>query len=313
MGSTRQARDARTYARRRMAVAGVVAVLLALVAGLFVVPRLVDSPERARRTFVEALAAGDTGKLVGVTRDLPQSARAAVAAMQAAGGLPTNPRTTADGVAFDLAGAHHEVALPVEKVDGRWKVSTPTATLSLAGFPVAARIDGAPVTAPDHALLPGVHVVESADPLLTFPPATVVVTDPAAPAGVAPAVPALSEAGLAAVRRAASESLAACLAKKGIAVTGCPNVASPPPGLVLDEAAVSWELAGQDPTTSLALALDKGKAWGTSKPIDIPLKATAPAIRKYDATATTYAQPITVRARVFASIANGAVTVTWTE
>lgn len=310
MALTRRPRRSR---RRVWWAAIIVALALATAAGILVVPRLLDSPERARARFATALAKGEAGALrsVVVADDRALLTDAALRDLARRGGLPTDVVVAGEQVDYVVAGTTHGLPLPVEQVDGRWRVRPDFATLNLSGTTVTMAVDGVAIT--DRAavlVLPGVHRLTSADPLLTFEPIDVVVAAPGAPTWTDP-TPVLTPAGLDAVRAAAGASLRRCLAEAAQAHPGCPTFTDPP-GMLLTRETLTASLVGDDPTTSLLVDLDKGAAWGTSSPITARVKVTADALRRTDATATRYEQETTLALKARVAIVAGAVDVVWT-
>ncbi|MGL5405323.1 MAG: hypothetical protein ACRDAX_00690 [Propionibacteriaceae bacterium] len=260
-----------------------------------------DSPERARASYAHALASGDSRALRRLTLEPAidlVTTDASLALMASRNEAVAEVAITDNGIRFSLAGETHDIALETIHVGNIWKIKTPTASLSLQGFPGIVAVDGVTVTDRENVMLiPGIHELTSADSRLAWDPVKVKVVDPLMSLMVVPPQARITESGMVAARKAAQESLHSCLAAKDELAKDCLQP-SDPPAMVFDKTTIELALAEESSIGSMNFSLEEGGAWGWSDPVQLPLRIKGNVIRRNDLTQGVYQQNIVVSARV---------------
>ncbi len=232
------------------------------------VPYALD-PALAVQGYLDALASGDAGSALAYAvrppADLLMLTDTALAAslalapitrihLASGAGTGTGAGHRRVGVSYTLGDTTVRTAFEVSRVAGVWLLDKVAIALPLDLSPaagVALTVNGTPLARKLPLVFPGRYRVDAVSPWYRIIDGTVdVVTtstgDPPPKLRLA-----VSPAGVSAIRTAARQKLAACLAEKSLAPAGCGFSARLPDGTAVRASTIRWQVVGDAATVDV--------------------------------------------------------------
>ncbi|GAA2097193.1 hypothetical protein GCM10009841_09360 [Microlunatus panaciterrae] len=281
----------------------------------------------AVKSYLEALAASNAQAALDLSEDQPADKTFLTnEVLQASNGrapiTAINVPEVADDNAYSVDATYKmgeesvTESFYVDKFDGKWKVKEAFAELDLSytrdkSLPMI--INGVEVKTDKVKLLPGSYEFTTGSKFIDYGSSNVLlVTSPSDYPNTSDIKASITEAGFSAFKKAAKDSMTACVKQKKLAPTGCPFAAKPTSQQKVDTKTIKWTLE-DDPFGS------------DFKPrLDYEAKSTAKASvtfkMSFDAKGTSNGKPMTFSqdsrlrfADVSADLASEPLKVTWTR
>lgn len=268
-----------------------------------------DTPEKAIRGYLTALAEGDADRALTyadasldgtfLTDDVLAQLKSQGAGV---GGLVEQSKNAAT---FTLAGTPVSVTYPTSEANG--VVRLPVAVRATVRTTVPVTLLGKPVSG-DVWLFPGRYQLVAGSPNLKVDQ-QVLAVDPSQPITVTPSV-ALSPAGVDAARAAVAKDLQRCLAAKQLAPANCPFQLKQAANGTINESSITYTLEAENPVPTAQVAWDPATSRAKSSfALKIRIKASG-ALNDGSGTGEV-SQVLDLNRSVYVDVTKATPVVTW--